>query len=422
MNVLLIGAGAREHALAWKLARSPILQKLYIAPGNPGTAECGINVDIPVSNFPAIAQLVRKESIHLVVVGPEEPLANGIRDFFRDQDDLDWVGVIGPDRSGARLESSKDFAKQFMIRNGIPTAHHQTFTTANEHEAGAFIQSLTPPYVLKADGLAAGKGVLIVEDPDQALMEIHQMFNGKFGLAGSKVVVEEFLHGIELSVFILTDGESYLLLPEAKDYKRIGEGDTGSNTGGMGAVSPVPFADATFIEKVKQRIIEPTINGLKSEQIDYQGFIFFGLMNVNGDPYVIEYNVRMGDPESEVVIPRLETDLLDLFKAVKERRLKDKAVEISQEAAATIMLVSQGYPGTYEKGFPINGIGHIEDGLVFHAGTIRKDGQLMTNGGRVLALTAMDHSWTLALAKAYEMTRLVKFHGMYHRKDIGFDL
>ncbi|MFO7617995.1 MAG: phosphoribosylamine--glycine ligase [Bacteroidales bacterium] len=422
MNVLLIGSGGREHALAWKLARSPILQRLFIAPGNPGTAGCGINVDIAVNNFPALAQLVRRESIHLVVVGPEEPLANGIHDFFRDQDDLDWVGVIGPDRSGARLEGSKDFAKQFMNRHGIPTARHKTFTSANEDEAEPFIRSLLPPYVLKADGLAAGKGVVILDDPDQAVAEIREMFEGKFGAAGSKVVVEEYLRGIELSVFVLTDGESYLLLPEAKDYKRIGEGDTGPNTGGMGAVSPVPFADPGFLDKVVQRIIEPTINGLKQEQIGYKGFIFFGLISVNGDPFVIEYNVRMGDPESEVVIPRIETDLLDLFKAVKEGRLREKTVEINPEAAATVMLVSGGYPGSYGKGFPINGLEDIEDGQVFHAGTVRKDGQLLTNGGRVLALTALHHSWRLALAHAYDMAGQVGFEGVYYRKDIGFDL
>jgi len=422
MNVLLIGAGGREHALAWKIARSPLLQKLYIAPGNPGTAGCGINVDIGVNNFPALAQLVRRENIHLVVVGPEEPLANGICDFFRDQDDLDWVGIIGPDRSGARLEGSKDFAKQFMSRHGIPTARHKTFTAATEVEAEAYIHSLTPPYVLKADGLAAGKGVVILHDPDQAVKEIRQMFEGKFGAAGSKVVVEEYLTGIELSVFVLTDGDSYLLLPEAKDYKRIGEGDTGPNTGGMGAVSPVPFADPAFMEKVRQRVIEPTINGLKQDQIGYKGFIFFGLMNVNGDPFVIEYNVRMGDPESEVVIPRIDSDLLDLFKAVKEGRLRDKTIEINPEAAATVMLVSGGYPGSYEKGLPISGLDNIEDGLVFHAGTLRKDGQLLTNGGRVLALTALHHSWKLALSHAYEMAGQAQFDGMYYRKDIGFDL
>jgi len=420
MNVLLIGSGGREHALAWKMAQSPLLTKLFIAPGNPGTALCGTNVAISVDNFPALAQFVRKENIRLVVVGPEDPLAKGISDFFKDQDDLDWVGIIGPDSAGARLEGSKDFAKQFMMANGIPTAAYKTVVAGSEFEN--VIRSMNPPYVLKADGLAAGKGVVILDDQDAAVREVEEMFSGKFGAAGKKVVIEEFLKGIELSVFVLTDGESYVLLPEAKDYKRIGEGDTGLNTGGMGAVSPVPFADERFMEKVRTRIIEPTINGLKVSGIRYRGFIFFGLMNVGGDPFVIEYNVRMGDPESEVVIPRIQSDLLELFIAVKDGKLKDRNLEIIRDAATTVMLVSGGYPGTYEKGKIISGLDKADNDIVFHAGTAVKDGNLVTAGGRVLALTSLHDNWKKGLEKSYAAAGKVAFEGMYYRKDIGFDL
>ena len=426
MNVLLIGSGGREHAIAWKLKQSPLLTKLFIAPGNAGTAQCGINVPIAVDNFPAIAQLVRSEKIKIVVVGPEDPLVKGISDYFKEQDDLRWVGVIGPSAEGARLEGSKDFAKKFMEKFGIPTARYRTFAAGkgNEsiREAGAFIRLMNPPYVLKADGLAAGKGVVILNDPDEAIGELTEMFAGKFGSAGKKVVIEEFLNGIELSVFVLTDGDSWLLLPEAKDYKRIGEGDTGLNTGGMGAVSPVPFANPDFMEKVKSRIIEPTIRGLQVSGIRYQGFIFFGLISVKGEPFVIEYNVRLGDPESEVVIPRIKSDLLDLFMAVADGRLKDKQIDISGESATTVMLVSGGYPGAYQKGYPISGLGTDTPGIVFHSGTSLHEKQLVTSGGRVLAITSLDASWKEALEKSYTTAKEISFEGAYYRRDIGFDL
>lgn len=426
MNVLLIGSGGREHALAWKLTQSPLLTKLFIAPGNAGTAVCGINVPIAVDNFPALAQLVRSEKIKIVVVGPEDPLVKGISDYFKEQDDLRWVGVIGPSADGARLEGSKDFAKQFMQNFNIPTAGYRTFTSGKNNsaveEAGDFIRSMKPPYVLKADGLAAGKGVVILNDPDEAVNELKDMFAGKFGSAGKKVVIEEFLSGIELSVFVLTDGDSWLLLPEAKDYKRVGEGDTGLNTGGMGAVSPVPFANPAFMDKVKARIIEPTIQGLKESGIRYQGFIFFGLISVEGEPFVIEYNVRMGDPESEVVIPRIKSDLLDLFIAAADGRLKEKQIEISSESAATVMLVSGGYPGDYQKGWPISGLDTDTGGLIFHSGTTVNDKRIVTNGGRVLALTSLDISWKKALRKSYKTAKGIAFNGVSYRKDIGFDL
>lgn len=412
--------------MAWKLKQSPLLTKLFIAPGNPGTAQCGINVPIAVDNFPALAQLVRSEKIKIVVVGPEDPLVKGISDYFKEQDDLRWVGVIGPNAAGARLEGSKDFAKQFMEKNHIPTARYRTFSTGQGDgqiaEASAFIRSMNPPYVLKADGLAAGKGVVILNDPEEAVKELTAMFGGKFGAAGKKVVIEEFLDGIELSVFVLTDGDSWVLLPEAKDYKRIGEGDTGLNTGGMGAVSPVSFAGEEFMEKVKSRIIEPTIKGLQVSGIRYQGFIFFGLINVKGDPYVIEYNVRMGDPESEVVIPRIKSDLLELFSATAERKLRGMHLEISKESAATVMLVSGGYPGDYRKGLPVSGLESETGGITFHAGTTMKDKQILTNGGRVLALTSLDSTWKKALKKSYKAAKGISFDGMYYRRDIGFDL
>ncbi len=426
MNVLLIGSGGREHVLAWKLSQSPLITRLFIAPGNAGTEQCGTNVPIAVDNFPAMAQLVRSEKIKMVVVGPEDPLVKGIADYFRDQDDLRWVGIIGPNAAGARLEGSKDFAKHFMEQSGIPTARYRTFTMGKGDEplaeASEYIRSTKPPYVLKADGLAAGKGVVILNDPDEAIAELREMFGGKFGAAGKKVVIEEFLSGIELSVFVLTDGDAWLLLPEAKDYKRIGEGDTGLNTGGMGAVSPVPFATPAFMAKVKSRIIEPTILGLKRLGIRYQGFIFFGLINVKGDPYVIEYNVRLGDPESEAVIPRIKSDLLELFKAVADGRLNEKQIEISTDMATTVMLVSGGYPGEYHKGMPISGLGKESDSLIFHAGTTLRDKQVVTGGGRVLAITSLDKSWKKALKKSYKAAAEIDFEGVYYRKDIGFDL
>jgi len=429
MNVLLIGSGGREHALAWKIAQSPLLTKLYIAPGNPGTALCGTNVSIPPDNFPALAQFTRKENVQLIVVGPEDPLVKGIVDFFRDQEDLDWVTFVGPDSEGARLEGSKDFAKQFMQANGIPTAAYHTvwadrsmqpLTAASDHET--IIRSMHPPYVVKADGLAAGKGVVILNDPDAAIREVGEMFAGKFGSAGEKVVIEEYLRGIELSVFILTDGKSYVLLPEAKDYKRVGEGDTGLNTGGMGAVSPVPFANKTFMDKVRIRIIEPTIKGLQASGIPYRGFVFFGLMNVGGDPFVIEYNVRMGDPEAEVVIPRIQSDLLELLIAAGEGTLGDKKLLIREEAAVTVMLVSGGYPGPYQKGKIIAGLDDAGNDIVFHSGTSVADGKLVTGGGRVVALTSLNRDWKQGLRKSYEAAGRVSFEGMYYRHDIGFDL
>ncbi len=425
MNVLLIGSGGREHALAWKLKQSPLLTTLFIAPGNAGTALCGTNVPIAVDNFPALAQLVRSEKIKMVVVGPEDPLVKGISDYFKEQDDLRWVGVIGPDAAGARLEGSKDFAKQFMEKFNIPTARYRTFSVGKGDALGdatAFIGTMKPPYVLKADGLAAGKGVVILNDPEQAAGELAAMFAGKFGSAGKKVVIEEFLDGIELSVFVLTDGDSWVLLPEAKDYKRIGEGDAGLNTGGMGAVSPVSFADHTFMNKVKERIIEPTINGLRVSGIRYQGFIFFGLINVKGEPFVIEYNVRLGDPESEVVIPRIKSDLLELFSAAADHKLRGMQLEISEESAATVMLVSGGYPGDYQRGLPISGLEGESGGIIFHAGTTIRDKQVVTNGGRVLALTSIDSTWEKALIKSYKAAKDISFDGMYYRRDIGFDL
>ena len=426
MNVLLIGLGGREHAIAWKLKQSHLLTKLFIAPGNAGTSGCGINVPIAVDNFPALAQLVRSEKIKVVVVGPEDPLVKGISDYFKEQDDLRWVAVIGPSAEGAKLEGSKDFAKKFMGKFNIPTARYRTFALDKGddsiEEARAFIGSMKPPYVLKADGLAAGKGVVILNDPDEAIGELREMFAGKFGSAGKKVVIEEFLDGIELSVFVLTDGDSWLLLPEAKDYKRIGEGDTGLNTGGMGAVSPVAFANPAFMEKVKARIIEPTIKGLQVSGIRYQGFIFFGLISVKGEPFVIEYNVRLGDPESEVVIPRIKSDLLDLFIATAAGRLKEKQIEITGDSATTVMLVSGGYPGDYHKGLPITGLDSDTGGIVFHAGTSFREKQVVTNGGRVLALTSLDTTWEKALKKSYKAAEGITFEGVYFRRDIGFDL
>ena len=420
MNVLLIGSGGREHALAWKIAQSPRLDRLYIAPGNAGTAQLGTNVPIAGDNFPALAHFVRKENISLVVVGPEDPLVKGISDYFSGEEDLQWVGVIGPDAAGAQLEGSKDFAKRFMSKYNIPTASYRTFTSPDGVEE--YLSTLQPPYVLKADGLAAGKGVVILNEKEEAMREIREMFEGKFGTAGRKVVIEQFLKGIELSVFVLTDGTSYVLLPEAKDYKRIGEGDTGLNTGGMGAVSPVPFADELFMAKVKDRIIHPTLSGLRDSGIVYKGFIFFGLINVGGDPFVIEYNARLGDPESEAVIPRIDSDLLDLFIAVKEGKLAGKTLQIKPEAATTVMLVSGGYPGEYQKGKILSGLDQSECDVVFHAGTALKDGKVVSAGGRVIALTSLDPDWKKALQKSYRAAGQVSFDGMYYRSDIGFDL
>ena len=422
MNVLLIGSGGREHALAWKIAQSRVLNRLYIAPGNAGTAQVGINTPIGVNDFGEIGKFVLQKQINMVVVGPEEPLVKGIVDYFDGHPELKHIPVIGPSAQGAQLEGSKDFAKEFMMRHGIPTAAYRSFTGGQEAEAQDFIRSLQPPYVLKADGLAAGKGVIIVESQEEAFAALHEMFSGKFGAAGHKVVIEEFLSGIELSVFALTDGENYLILPEAKDYKRIGEGDTGPNTGGMGAVSPVLYAGKQFMEKVETRIVRPTVEGLRKDGIPYRGFIFFGLINVNGDPMVIEYNVRMGDPETEVVIPRIENDLLELFQSAANGTLDRQTIAVSPQTATTVMLVSGGYPGDYEKGKPIGGLESNEDCIVFHAGTSSKDKKTVTAGGRVIAVTALADDMETALAKSNAQAGNIKFDGKYFRRDIGFDL
>jgi len=422
MNILLIGSGGREHALAWKMNQSNQLKKLFIAPGNAGTMKVGENVTLAIQNFNAVKKFLLKNHIDMVVVGPEQPLVDGFHDFFLSDSALKDIPVIGPVKAGAVLEGSKDFAKSFMQKYNIPTAMYQSFTRKTIAEGKRFLESLNPPYVLKADGLAAGKGVLILEDMDEAKVALENMLKGQFGAASQTVVIEEFLSGIELSVFILTDGISYKILPEAKDYKRIGEGDTGLNTGGMGAVSPVPFADKQFMDKVERRIIQPTLYGLQQEKIDYKGFIFFGLMNVNGKPYVIEYNVRMGDPEAEVVIPRIKTDLLTLFKHVADQTLKDVSFEIEEKATATVMLVSGGYPGKYEKGKKIHSFEAMNDSIIFHAGTTMKDKSLVTNGGRVMAVTSFGETIFDALELSYTNAEKINFEKKYYRKDIGLDL
>lgn len=425
MNVLIIGSGGREHTLAWKITESPKLDNLFIAPGNAGTRAIGTNIPVEVNNFQSIKQAVIENDIDMVVIGPEIPLVHGIHDFFL-RDKILWnIPVIGPVQKGAMLEGSKDFAKFFMERYHIPTAAHKTIDTHNFEEGFAFIDSLKPPYVLKADGLAAGKGVLIINDAGEAKNELRAMITEeRFGKASAKVLVEEFLPGIELSVFVLTDGKTYVLLPEAKDYKRIGEDDTGLNTGGMGSVSPVPFANREFMQKVEDRIIKPTIEGLKEENIDYKGFIFFGLMNVNGDPFVIEYNCRMGDPEAETVIPRIKNDLLELFEAVSNRTLDKAKIEIDSRAAASVMLVSEGYPKAYEKGKIISGTGNVNNCVLFHAGTTMDidSGKIKTSGGRVMAVTAYGANMEEALKTAYENVNIIDFKGKYFRSDIGFDM
>lgn len=422
MNILILGSGGREHAFAWKIAQSSSCNKLIIAPGNAGTNQLGANIDININDFDAVKDLVLSNEIDMVLVGPEAPLVNGIYDFFQQDEKLSRISLIGPSASGARLEGSKDFAKEFMQRHNIPTAKHKTFTKENINEGYEFIDSLTSPYVLKADGLAAGKGVVILENVDEAKKELKSMIVGKkFGEASSKVVVEEFLKGIELSVFIITDGTSYKILPSAKDYKRIGEGDTGLNTGGMGAISPVPFADRFYIEKVEREIIKPTIEGLKKDNINYKGFIFFGLINVNGQPKVIEYNVRMGDPETEAVIPRIKSDLLNLFKGIDDGTFSEKDLHIVDDITTTIMLVSEGYPNDYKKGKIINGLEDITDSLLFHAGTTGES-NIKTNGGRVIAITAYGNTLEEAKAKAYKDAEKINFEGKQYRNDIGFDL
>ena len=422
MNILLLGSGGREHTLAWKMRQSTQCDNLYIAPGNAGTADCGINVAIDPLDFAALKTFALEKAIDMVVVGPEAPLVAGVYDYFASDTDLSKIAVIGPSKEGAQLEGSKAYAKRFMARHQIPTAAYQEFTQDTLEAGLAFIEQQSPPIVLKADGLAAGKGVLILSDHTTAKTELHAMLEGKFGAASEQVVIEQFLDGIEFSVFVLTDGESYQLLPIAKDYKRIGEGDTGLNTGGMGAVSPVPFVDEALLQKVEERIIQPTIRGLKAEQINYRGFIFFGLIKVGNDPYVIEYNCRMGDPETEVVIPRLKNDLVALFKATAEQELKGIEIEIDQRAATTIMLVSGGYPEAYEKGKAISGVDAVKDSIVFQAGTKKENSQLLTNGGRVIAVTSFGADFREALALSGKNADLIEFEKKYFRTDIGFDL
>lgn len=422
MKVLLLGSGGREHALAWKINQSERLTKLYVAPGNAGTAEIAENVNIKVTDFEALATFVEYNAIDMLVVGPEDPLVEGIRDYFEADARFARLMIVGPGKAGAILEGSKDFAKEFMFRHHIPTAGYLTVTKDNLEKGFAFLETLKPPYVLKADGLAAGKGVLILDNLEEAKRELELMLGGKFGKAGNQVVIEEYLKGIELSVFALTDGRSYKILGSAKDYKRIGEGDMGLNTGGMGAVSPVPFANEEFNRKVEERVVRPTIEGLQKDGIDYKGFVFFGLMNVGGDPYVIEYNVRMGDPETEVVMPRLKTDILSLFEAMAKGELEQAAFELDDRFCTTVMLVSQGYPGDYEKGKEITGVPDVKGSIVFHAGTKLADGKVVTNGGRVIAVSSFGKTMREALAQSYENVAKIHFDGMNFRRDIGFDL
>ena len=423
MNVLVLGSGGREHTFAWKIANSPLCGSLFVAPGNSGTAGIATNLEIGVNDFQSIKKAVLKYDIQMVIVGPEDPLVRGIHDFFLNDPTLKYTAVIGPQKAAAQLEGSKEFAKEFLFRHQIPTAAYQSFT-AHEIEKGyAFLETLSPPYVLKADGLAAGKGVLIIKDLNEAKTELKQMLlDSKFGAASAKVVIEEFLDGIELSCFVLTDGENYKILPTAKDYKRIGEGDTGLNTGGMGAISPVPFANETLMAKIEARIVAPTIEGLKIDQLPYKGFVFIGLIVVNNEPMVIEYNVRMGDPETEAVLPRVNTDLMEIFVAIKDQTLNQIDIEISPETATTVVLVSGGYPGPYEKGHPIKGLESVENALVFHAGANNDGGKIVTSGGRVVAVTAFGNDYKAALSKSYQAISKITFQGMNYRRDLGFDL
>lgn len=423
VNVLVLGSGGREHAICWKLNQSPKLEKLLIAPGNAGTAALGNNIDINPNDFKAVKELIRSEDIQMVVVGPEDPLVKGIHDYIAGDQDISHVPVIGPMKEAAMLEGSKEFAKEFMNRHGIPTAAYKSFDSSSLEEGLKFLETVKPPYVLKADGLAAGKGVLILSDLEEAKVELTSMLrDAKFGLASQTVVIEEFLSGIELSCFVLTDGKHYKILPNAKDYKRIGEGDTGLNTGGMGAISPVPFADETFKEKIHRRIVEPTIEGLQKDGLPYKGFIFIGLIKVGDEPMVIEYNVRMGDPETEVVMPRIKNDFISLFERVAKQELDQEELAIDDRVATTVMTVSGGYPGSYEKGKEIKGLDQISESIVFHAGTRNQDAQILTNGGRVMAFTSFGKDIQEALAKSYRSIEKVHFDGMYFRKDIGFDL
>lgn len=423
MNVLILGSGGREHALAWKIAQSEKLSNLYIAPGNAGTAKLGENINIGVNDFDSIKNIILEKNIEMFVVGPEEPLVKGIYDYIKNDKQFNNLKIIGSSKLGAQLEGSKQWAKEFMEKHNIPTAKYKSFNTTQQEAAYNYIDSVKPPYVLKADGLAAGKGVLILNSKEAAKKELKDMFAGKFGEAGKTIVVEEFLDGIELSVFVLTDGENYILLPEAKDYKRIGEGDTGLNTGGMGAISPVPFASPDFMKKIEEQIVIPTIDGLKAGNIDYKGFIFFGLIKVNNNPFVIEYNVRMGDPEAEVVIPRIKSDLLEMFIKLSENKLKECKPDINEKAVATVMMVSGGYPEKYEKGKTITFSMSLEDSVIFHAGTkIDENKNILTNGGRVIALSSYGNTIREALNTSYKNIEKISFDNSYYRKDIGFDL
>jgi phosphoribosylamine--glycine ligase len=423
MNILLLGSGGREHAFAWKMIQSPLCDTLFVAPGNAGTAQIAKNIDISATDFEAIKALVLEENIEMVVVGPEDPLVKGIYDFFLNDQDLKDVPVIGPSKIGATLEGSKEFAKEFLIKHRIPTAAYDSFTAETVEKGCKFLETLQSPYVLKADGLAAGKGVLIIQDLAEAQSELRNMLvHQKFGAASSKVVIEEFLDGIELSCFVLTDGKSYKILPTAKDYKRIGEGDTGLNTGGMGAVSPVPYVDAVLMEKIETRIVKPTIEGFQKDGIPYKGFVFIGLINVNNEPIVIEYNVRMGDPETEVVVPRLKSDLVELFLAVANEKLDEFNLEIDERSATTVMIVSGGYPEDFEKGKVITGLETVTDSIVFHAGTKLENGNVVSNGGRVMAITSYGDNFQEALDKSYRNVNQLHFDKMNFRKDIGFDL
>lgn len=421
MNILVLGSGGREHTLAWKIKQSPKCENLLVGPGNSGAAQIAQNIEVNLSDFEQILSVVNRHKIHMVVVGPEDPLVNGITDFLNEK--APNVMVIGPTAAAAQLEGSKEFAKEFMQRHQIPTAAYKSFDASAIKDAKMFLRELNPPYVLKADGLAAGKGVVILEDIEQAEKELEEMLlNAKFGDASAKVVIEEFLDGIELSCFVLTDGENYKILPTAKDYKRIGEGDTGLNTGGMGAISPVPFADDVFLNMIEKQVVIPTIEGLKADNLSYKGFIFIGLIKVNGEPKVIEYNVRMGDPETEVVIPRLKNDIVDIFISIAQKTLNNVSLEIDDRAAATVMLVSGGYPESYEKGKVITGLNEIKNSILFHAGAVEKDSKIVTSGGRVLAVTSLGENYSEALAISYNNVKKIHFEGMYYRKDLGFDL
>ena len=423
MNILVLGSGGREHTFAWKLSQSKLCEQLYVAPGNSGTSKLATNIDISVTDFNAIKEVVVSKNIDMVVVGPEDPLVLGIHDFFLNDDDIKHISVIGPEAKAAQLEGSKEFAKEFLIRHNIPTAAYKSFTKENVNQGYAFLETLKPPYVLKADGLAAGKGVVILNDLNEAKAELKRMLvDAKFGKASTKVVIEEFLDGIELSCFVLTDGKDYKILPTAKDYKRIGEGDTGLNTGGMGAISPVPFADEVLMHKIEERIVKTTVQGLQKDNLPYKGFIFIGLINVNDEPFVIEYNVRMGDPETEVVLPLLKNDLVEIFDAIAKGTLKDIIIDIDKRSATTVMLVSGGYPEEYSKGKEISGVENIKDSLVFHAGAKNENGKIVTSGGRVMAITSFGENYKEALKKSYQNIEKLHFDKMYYRKDLGFDL